>query len=421
MKFGSLFSGIEAASVAWLPLGWQCAWVAEVDPFCRSLLKHHYPEVPNLGDVTKVDWDAVEPVDVIVGGAPCQDFSVAGQRAGLDGARGNLSVEFFRIVGRMRPRWVVFENVPGLLSMDEGRAFGLLLGLLAECGYGFSWRILDAQFSGVPQRRRRVFLVGYLGDWRPSAAVLFDEESLLGHPAPRRAAGQSIARPVTPGSPGDSGYRNDADTAENLVAFGGNNTAGPIDVATALSAHGGPHGRLDFESETFVTSFTGGASEIYAAEDVAQPVTGRNGDPSMIAFDTTQITSKLNRSVPRPSDPCHPLASTAHAPAVAFTISDPSNGFAWEKDYVGALEAHPQSETSNRQTGVRIGSTVRRLTPVEYERLQGFPDNYTQVPYRGKAASDGPRYKALGNSMAIPDMCWIGKRIQMMEEIKRSS
>ena len=180
MKYASICSGIEAASVAWQYLGWRLRFFSEIDPFCNSVLAHHYPEIPNLGDFTTIP-ESAGPVDVIIGGTPCQSFSIAGQRGGLDDARGDLALKFFGLAKRLRARWIVWENVPGVLSADHGRAFGAILGTLAELGYGFAYRILDAQYFGVPQRRRRVFLVGYFGDWRPPAAVLFEQTSLLGH------------------------------------------------------------------------------------------------------------------------------------------------------------------------------------------------------------------------------------------------
>lgn len=500
--------------MAWLPLGWDCAWVAEIDQFPQSVLRHHYGcntiamsikgksrhrkkgGTWNFGDFTtiKPHWLrrlGVEPIDVLIGGTPCQDFSIAGLRAGLDGARGGLSLEFFTLARRLKPTWLVWENVPGVLSMDEGRVFGHFLRLLAKFGYGFAYRVLDAQYAGVPQRRRRVFLVGYLGDWRPAAAVLFDQESLLGHSAPSRQAREGVASPITPGSRDGSGYRNDADTADNLIpgtldsmsggadendakdgrlivgsltaaggtkrkhgqgwgqrevesgqlitAFGGNNTSGPIDVATACRAKGGS-GHGDFESETFVahalradgfdasedgtgrgtplvTSFTGGASEIYAEEDIAQPITGRNGDPGMIAFDTTQITSKTNRSKPEAGDPSHPLTSTGHAPAIAFSSKDHGGDVGDVSPTLRGMGHAKSHANAGGQVSATTSTGVRRLTPTECERLMAIPDGYTQVPYRGKPASDGPRYKAIGNSMVVEEIAWIGERIQAVQEI----
>src|SRR6185312_2602496 len=289
MKGATLFSGIGAPeqSAAWVD--WR--WAAEIDPFASAVHAARFPGFVNLGDVTRIDSDAVEPVDLIVFGSPCQSFSVAGKRLGLADPQGNLALVALRLIGRLRPKWMVFENVPGLLSSDGGRDFGAFLGLLGECGYGFAYRILDAQFAGVPQRRRRVFVVGCLGDWRSAAAVLLEPESLRGDSPPSREKGQRIARPIAGCLEGGSGYRNDADTADNLIplleigkgsssrgvgpngsgfgspgdpkftlqrgaqhgiAFGGNRQSGPIDVATAINAHGGPHGRQGFETETFI-------------------------------------------------------------------------------------------------------------------------------------------------------------------------
>ncbi|MEK9724885.1 MAG: DNA (cytosine-5-)-methyltransferase, partial [Rhodospirillaceae bacterium] len=175
MIYGSICSGIEAATVAWEPLGWKPAWFAEIERFPAAVLAHHHPDVPNLGDFTKIDQSA-GPIDLLVGGTPCQSFSIAGKRLGLDDPRGNLTLEWLRLVQRLSPRWLVGENVPGVLSDDGGRTFGAILGTLAELGYGFAYRILDASHFGVPQRRRRVFLVGCLGDWRRAAAVLFEPD-----------------------------------------------------------------------------------------------------------------------------------------------------------------------------------------------------------------------------------------------------
>lgn len=250
-------------------------------------------------------------------------------------ARGNLALEFLRLAERCGARWVLWENVPGVLSSNDGRDFGAFLGGLAELGYGFAYRVLDAQYFGLAQRRKRVFVVGYLGDWRRAAAVLFETASLRGNTPPRREARERVADPVSAGSPGGSGYRNDADTSGNLIAFGGNRQSGPLDVATAVNAHGGPHGRLDLASETFVTH-----SLRAEGHDASEDGTGRG------------------------------------VPLVASG-----------------------------------SSSVRRLTPRECERLMGVPDDWTAIQYRGKAAADGPRYRALGNAFAVPVVRWIAKRI----------
>ena len=266
MKFGSVCSGIEAASAAWNPLGWRAAFLSEIDPFASAVLAHHHPTVPNLGDMTKYkDWpDAT--IDVLCGGTPCQSFSNAGLRAGLDDPRGQLMLTFGAIAARYRPRWLVWENVPGVLSSNGGRDFGAFLGLLGFLGYGFAYRVLDAQFvrvdgygRAVPQRRNRVFVVGCLGDWRSAAAVLLERESLRGDPAPRRSSGARVAATLTRGaeSSGRGGYAgrrqeddtniigvdlyNAAETGQVIgtlgAAIGGVNTG--HGVAYCLNAKGG--------------------------------------------------------------------------------------------------------------------------------------------------------------------------------------
>jgi DNA (cytosine-5)-methyltransferase 1 len=240
MTYLSVCSGIEAASVAWHPLGWCAVAFSEIELFPCAVLAHHYPDVPNLGDMTKYKEWPIErgSVDLLVGGTPCQSFSVAGLRKGLDDPRGNLMLVYLAIARQFAPRWVVWENVPGVLSSHGGRDFGTFLGGLAECGYGFAYRVLDAQFFGVPQRRRRVFVVGYLGDWRPTAAVLFERESLRGYPPPSREAGERVALPIA--TRVDRGGEHREAHGNNLVAF-------------AVNAKGGS-GRLDGESETFVAN-----------------------------------------------------------------------------------------------------------------------------------------------------------------------
>ena len=347
--------------MAWKSPGWSFAFASEIERFPSAVYAQHHT-APNWGDMTKFqEWPHAD-IDVLVGGTPCQSFSVAGLRKGLADPRGNLALTFLAILDRYRPRWVLWENVPGVLSSDGGRAFGAFLGGLGQLGYGWNYRVLDAQYFGVPQRRRRVFVVGYLGDWRPPAAVLFERESLQGHPAPRCETGEGVAPSLAARTRGGGGLGTDFDCDGGLIAaYGGNNTEGPIDVATACRAKGGS-GHGDFESETFVAHTSppmtsnpygdhGLGSDPIHSEDLAQPVTNRNGDPGV---------------------------------------------------------------------GVMNGMAVRRLTPTECERLQGFPDSYTRIPWRGKPAEqcpDGPRYKALGNSMAVPVMRWLGERMDMVDRM----
>ena len=391
MRYGSVCSGIEAASVAWHPLGWHPAWFSEIEPFPCAVLKHHYPTVPNYGDMTKYKEWPDEPIDLLVGGTPCQSFSVAGLRKGLDDPRGNLALVFLGVADRYRPRWIVWENVPGVLSIDGGKVFGAFLGALGELGYGFAYRVLDAQYFGVPQRRRRVFVVGYLGDWRRAAAVLFEPESLRRHPAPSRQAGQGPAASLTRGadSSGKGGYagrrREDDENLADGFDASEDGTGRGTPLAVVFKGNG----------EAFMSKMAGTLGAVS---------NNANGRASVMGFNNRQ-------------DPC-PSGS------VANPIGSKDNG------------------------GGVVSSGVRRLTPTECERLQGFPDGYTLIPMSKKIkahyirqrkkeerevcsdptcpicaarlltgktpkfSADGPRYRALGNSMAVPVMRWIGERIE---------
>jgi DNA (cytosine-5)-methyltransferase 1 len=231
IKYGSVCSGIEAATVAWHPLGWKPAFFSEIEPFPCAVLAHHYPKVPLHGDFTTIGADDYGTIDLLVGGTPCQSFSIAGLRGGLDDDRGNLALEFLRLADRKRPRWLVWENVPGVLSSNGGRDFGSILGGMVELGYSIAYRVLDAQHFGVPQRRRRVFVVGYLGDWRRAAAVLFERHSLSGHPAPRRETGPSVAA-LTANGVGTCGADDNQGQAGHLIQW-------PAEVAPTIDAHYG--------------------------------------------------------------------------------------------------------------------------------------------------------------------------------------
>jgi DNA (cytosine-5)-methyltransferase 1 len=321
--------------VAWGALGWEAVGFSEIEAFPSAVLRHHYPAVPNLGDMTKYQEWEIERPDVLVGGTPCQSFSVAGLRKGLADPRGNLALVYCGILDRFRPKWFVWENVPGVLSSGGGRDFGSFLGAVAELGYGFAYRVLDAQFFGVPQRRRRVFVVGYLGDWRPAAAVLFERESLRRDTAPSREAGQKPAPTVGTGAP---------------------------------------------------FSRTGNGSEA----DALQPYAVANC-----------LTARMHKGINSTLD-------EGQTPVVAIGLDEEQNA---RVDGFGTLKARMDGGGFEGSV-MTPAMVVRRLTPVECERLQGFPDGYTNIPWRGKPESpDGPRYKALGNSMAVPVMRWIGERI----------
>lgn len=683
MKYISICSGIEAATVAWRPLGWEPVAFAEIEAFPNAVLRHHYPNVPNLWDITKVDWRKYYgTVDIVVGGTPCQSFSVAGKREGMEGESG-LVREYFRLLHEVRPRWFIWENVPGVLS-DKGNAFQFILNQWHQCGYNVSYRVLDAQYWGVAQRRRRVFACGHLADWRNPAKVLFEWESLCRDFAPGRKARQEDTAGTqgcayTPGSYGGyregcgtlratvgcasetllSGYRMtafgeyvDDDTASTLkqrdykdatdlvcevMKKQNRTTASGKDVVPALQTSSGQKCFLnnqdalsgDYfvfdkqESKAFTqTSFAnykegcgtlraeggdvGGGSETlitqcfayrgtgdYKKNDVNATLTFRGsetncGGETLIAKCLTGKNSRNNASTEtlvlddqggsqmsiyknsvgtlRRAEPgdnrlavcysiagnvvdrdvkqngngvsenvsptlnttdrhavyapsfaidyehnCtstdepigpllkgsstgggHPLPAVCCAPVAfkvrqgkegggkgflgsedkAFTLSCghdqdvfipqaysfdslSSNSMKSENPNSGCREVDisktldttnpdpsknqggiavlcapvaptmgascpPYSRTGNQGSEVDAcvvqTNAVRRLTPTECERLQGFPDGYTDIPYKGKPAPDGARYKALGNSMCVPVMHWIGKRIQMVED-----
>lgn len=375
IRYLDVCAGISASTVAWRPLGWEAAAYSEIEAAPRAVLSHHYPDTPLHGDFTTIGADEYGAIDLLVGGTPCQDFSVAGLRAGLDGERGNLSLEFLRLADRKRPRWIVWENVPGVLSIAGGRAFGAILGGLAQLGYGFAYRILDAQFFGVPQRRRRVFVVAYLGDWRCAGAVLFERESLHGYP-PARGEARQIVAALTANGVGTCG-------ADDNQAQAGRLIAGTVSSKWAKGS-GGPAG--DEHHKIVMPILEAGARTGKSADDPRAGIgVGEYGDP-MFTFQ----------------------AGKQHAVAFDWQSGGDARGLAPKE--TAQLQA--------AQTPATLSSSgVRRLTPRECERLQGFPDDYTLTPYRNREMADGPRYKMLGNSMAVPVMGWIGHRIQLMEEI----
>lgn len=385
LNYVSVCSGIEAASVAWKPLGWHPLAYSEIQPFPSEVLAYRHGDTPNLGDMTRYqEWPAfARPTDVLVGGTPCQSYSVAGLRAGLDDPRGDLMLTFGAVARHLCARWLVWENVPGVLSSNGGRDFGTFLGALVQLGYGFAYRVLDAQYFGLAQRRERVFVVACLGDWRSAAAVLSERSSLSGHPAPSREAGARVAASLTRGAEsggrgGPAGRRQEDDF--NIVGSlagtspGGGWRFGPDEAAAGhLISHAlNKNGRYDSNGETFVAHSLRGSGF-----DASEDGTGRG----------TPLVFQARASA------CNSMNPAEFSPTL-------------DKGKAEGMSA-------------LIGSSVRRLTPRECERLQGFPDDYTLIPRgkRGKPAQDGPRYAALGNSMAVPVMAWIGRRIAAVERI----
>ena len=251
MRYVSVFSDIEAASVAWGPLGWEPVAFCEIDAFPSAVLAERYPDVPNLGDITKVDWGEFVDVhgrpDVVVGGSPCQSFSIAGGRESL-GGESRLMFEYIRAVRDLCPRWLLWENVPGVLNTRDN-AFVQLLDSLQELGYGLAWRVLDAQFFGVAQRRRRVFLVGYLGDGGAPAAVLFESQSVSGNTQTSREKRQELADRATEraGTGGERGCL----TQDSVLAFAQNTR----DEVRLLGGDGSLSGALAAQSGAKQTTY----------------------------------------------------------------------------------------------------------------------------------------------------------------------
>ena len=362
----SAFSGIEAATVAWAPLEWVPVCFSEIDPFPSAVLAERFPKVPNLGDITRVDWSEISGfVDVVVGGSPCQSFSVAGRREGLEGESG-LMWEFVRCVREVRPEWVVWENVPGVLSSTHGEDLRCLLAALAELGYGVAGRVLDAQFFGVAQRRRRFFVVGRLGDPRGAAEILFEPNGV-------------------PWDPGSSREKREA---------------------LASGAGRGP------ASSGFIYKTRAGAGSVGYAEECGPTIASARADATVLCMG--DATSKASVD----EDMCGTLKAhnSKEPPVVSFAANQ--RGEVRLQGGDGSITgAIPATQSGKQVQGVAQGPVVRRLTPRECERLQGFPDDWTKVPYRGRPAGecpDTPRYRAIGNSMAVPVMRWIGERIQQV-------
>ena len=370
MRFLSICSGIESASVAWEPLGWTPLAFSEIAPFPAAVLRHRWPHIPNLGDLTlHHEWPArlVSQPDVLIGGTPCQSFSVAGLRRGLADPRGNLALVFLALVAARQPRWIVWENVAGVLAANGGRDFGTLLGALAQLGYGWAYRILDAQFFGVPQRRRRIFLIGHTGGARDrAAAVLFEPESLrrdtaAGGPPPPDPAGLFAQSPAS-------------------------HHHSSLKVVHTIDAS---YGRLQ------------GCS----GQDA------RRGHPHLIPcwWDGSQRAETIGTVLSK----FQTMPDKGRFPAVLEPIAFHGSQ---DPDVSGPV-THPVGRNQGQETCVLLpGLRVRRLTPRECERLQGFPDDHTLVPYPRKLAADSPRYKAIGNSIAVPVLRWLARRMLAVEQ-----
>ncbi len=519
MRFGSVCSGIEAASVAWGALGWKAAWLSEIEPFPCAVLKHHYPDVPNYGDMTllpaRITSGEVEAPDLFCGGTPCQAFSVAGLRNSLDDARGNLSLTFCEIANAIddrrfvrdeSPSIVFWENVPGVLNTKDN-AFGCFLGALAgedealiapggrwtNAGFidgpqrAVAWRVLDAQYFGVAQRRRRVFVVASARDDFDPASVLFEFEGVRRDIAPSREAGQRIAPCVTNGPPFSRTWNERVEAEAMVVADCGVQLSGPLSARDYKDAGTDGMNKISAKMVPVIHETVGALCadshpDAYSGQDaytgrlipsptyaIQGSMIGRNdnagpqGDGINVELCFTQNTidrhavaqpiplntmtmqgrpsdeGRMGSGIGEPGDPC-PTLTKAHSHAVAQPVgTDCFNGnitgdIACTMGTMGSSvnasgptvmvaptltasndpSRSPQStEVTNQVAAVHsVSMAVRRLTPTECERLQGFPDGYTNIPWRKAAESpDGPRYKALGNSWAVPVVRWIGERI----------
>lgn len=468
MRYLSVCSGVEAATVAWHPLGWEAVGYSEIEKFPSEVLAHHYPTVTNYGDMTKYkEWNINGTVDLLVGGTPCQSFSVAGLRKGLEDPRGNLALVYCGILDHFKPKWFVWENVPGVLSSNRGRDFGAFLGAVAELGYGFAYRVLDAQYFGVAQRRRRVFVVGCLGDWRNPAKVLFESNCLSRDNPPSREKRESTAH-FTPSSFG--GYSEGVGTIRNSGGDlgGGSETLVTFDrQSNTQYGESGIGSTVNARDYKMFTDLVGvyenhpSDSRVQDMGDVCTTVTRRWGtgggnvpfavqkaysireDAQANNFSATQLEVTPALQALRPSVQSH-HAQTFIAIQDTSGRDKSQNGKGWNEDVAYTVDTHATQGvahafkirggcegggkgylgadesaftiSTNQDQNIFHRMGVRRLTPVETERLQGFPDGYTNIPWRGKPESpDAPRYKAMGNSMAVPVMNWIGKRIQMVE------
>ncbi|MCE1010013.1 DNA cytosine methyltransferase [Pseudomonas monteilii] len=489
ITYGSVCSGIEAATVAWHPIGLKAAWYAEIEPFPCAVLAHHYPDTPNHGDMTRlaamVLAGKIPAPEVLVGGTPCQAFSVAGMREGLADPRGALTikyVELFDAIDHVRTKrgqpeaTCLWENVPGVLS-DKGNAFGCFLGALvgeseelqppggkwkdAGCVYGptrtVAWRVLDAQYFGLAQRRRRVFVVASARAGFDPLEVLFEREGMRRDTAPRRGEGQDLAgrAPFGPalqcgcgwvfgldighyGCPNCEGDEGPAvEVLAGVPAYGGHSLQGDVSQAATLTAK---DTRLDIESETFCVAPTLDASfgrlqgcsgqdanhghghlVVHGTQDpdvldgLAHPL-GRNSgqENALLAFSCKDHGADAGDLAPTLRAMGHGGSHPNAGGQVAVCITG-------EITHTLKAEGFDASEdgTGRGQPMVQGGAGVRRLTPRECEWLQGFPGDHTRIPYRGKPADecpDGPRYKAIGNSKAVFVVRWIGQRIQQQLE-----
>ena len=495
ITYGSVCSGIEAASVAWHPLGFIPTWFSEIEPFPKAVLAHRFPHVADLGDMTKlaeqVRRGVVHAPTILVGGTPCQAFSVAGLREGLSDPRGGLTIKYVelldaiddaRILRGKHPAICCWENVPGVLS-DKGNAFGCFLAALAGedgelvpaggkwtdagCVYGpqraVAWRVLDAQYFGLAQRRRRVFVVASARDGFDPAAVLFESEGLRRDHPPRRGEGEATAGTLASRTTG-GGFPGTDEACSGYLQPVGFEITGPVTACGGTAKkHGFGWGQQEWENGFAVPVCVHGTQDPDVRHDQAHTLGRNSGQENAVLSVALRgrdggATAELGdevagclRASTGGGDKAHVLAPTTFAIQAGALRTNPASGpdgVGVQADHAYTLEARAEVQAvavafqpgnlsrgagaapstdifptlkadhgrgmSDQDPHVMAGSAVRRLTPRECERLQGFPDDWTLIPWRGKPAADcpdGPRYKAIGNSKAVPVVRWIGKRI----------
>lgn len=435
MKYLSLFSGIEACTVAWKPLGWECVAVAEIEPFPCAVLAHHYPNVPNLGDVTKITEQQIKElgqIDLVVFGSPCQNLSVAGNRKGLQGESSGLFYEAIRLISYARKhcgaRFALWENVPGSFSSNKGDDFREVVRELSANrnintpanGWGntgvalgenglVEWRVLDAQYFGLAQRRKRVFAIVDFGNWQDRPPILLEPKGVCGDTPPSRETGQDFATDTQTGV-GVQALPINTMTCQGRPSDNGR-------MGDGIGGESDPSPTLSVNHHHAVAYSIIGDATPKIGEDICGTLRSQGGGgivPPSVAygFDTKQQTPKVDIEVTQT------LVATGYKePLGVVSIAgniigrSPQNG----GNVNGFDEEVCYTLTPADRHAVAANSIIRRLTPTECEILQGFPRNYTKIPYRKKDLNqcpDSPRYKALGNSMAVPVMAWIGKQIQ---------
>lgn len=501
MTYLSLFAGIGGGDVACDRAGMKCVGQVEIDPFCRRVLERHWPDVPRVEDVREVRGDEFGPFDLCIFGSPCQDLSIAGRRAGLRGERSGLFFEAVRILERAAPRWIVFENVPGLLSSNGGRDFLAVLDALGQLRYGVAGCVLDAQYFGVPQRRRRVFVVGCLGDPERAGAVLSEPQGGAGDSPTRRTAGSDVAGTLGGGS-GNRGWCDDLDRSGAFVPVAHALTHARsgmrfdpseedfvvVDpLAASYAKHGGASAGKDSRARSIIPTLrtnwrnnSNGGTEaqmlVAAPLSAASSTRGQPGD--RWREDDVNLVPFVKRGRPRHADDDETWTAGGVSPTlngwdtgevrasavVAHALT--SEGHDASEDGTGrgtplvhvcrhGSMACPQCDgvldvddepriVQEAQSGIRTYATagtlrsdapgtqptgsllmhrgVRRLTPTECERLQGFPDGWTCLCGAGGDMAacrcpDSPRYRSLGNAMAVPVVQWIAERIVAAQEV----